>query len=838
MPRLIQSRNFNKNQPTGFSTLEMMIALAIIILTLSTVLLLVYGGQSVSADSVTNNQGIYAAQAAMEQARAKAREDFSQLAIGTTTTTAGAYTTMVTVSQGVDSSGNPDPYSKKVTVDTSWSIGSRPQHIKLSTIVANWSFALSGDTCQVPNDANWANPRVLNEGKNVNLGSGNIATALATRGSYVYVTSSGNNVFSVVNVADSKNPSATPVATLPGSQFLNNELDSVFLSGNYAYVVGYDHGGGFNDQGGTVFVRNNIAYIGTNDGKLTQFAIIDISTPTSPQVVAGSKLNLPTGYEFMVVDVSTPSGITAASVKYKFNNVSDQINLIQVYNNKAYVSTENFDNSNLLLVNGAGFTVFDVSNVPSSAPTLVGYYNSNDHGYGMVTKDPSHILLGGHGKNADPKTQLFMLNATNPASIVKYANSPLTITSTSQDGRLSGIISSGKYGFVATQTTDRTFIVVDISDPDNMSYVTSLGFASNPSRAPAGGLDCQNNVFYIATDKSADALKIIGPGPVMTAQIHDPSHNDVTNSTVSVGTAVHASVTLTAGSVAPSGTVDFKRYTTGSCNGTSTDENNVALNAGAAESSAFNPPMGNMSYKIHYDGDGVYDPMDSACLSLTVVKPTPAVVLEIHDPSEAVVTSVLPNTKVHGKATVSGTGPTPTGTVTFTFYTSNNCGGGSSNLGTITLNSGIAHPSNSSNNLGAGDYSFKARYNGDSTYLAANSACKLLLAEKLNPTVMSEIHNVGHNPVTSVNAGTVVHDKAIVSGNGPTVAGTVDFLRYDKIDCSGKSHNDGSNISLSSGAAESTNFTTGTKNMSYKVHYDGDANYNPADGPCEPLTVN
>src|SRR2546427_9997102 len=84
----------------------------------------------------------------------------------------------------------------------------------------------------------------------------------------------------------------------------------------------------------------------------------------------------------------------------------------------------------------------------------------------------------------------------------------------------------------------------------------------------------------------------------------------------------------------------------------------------------------------------------------------------------SVVTSVPAGSTVHDKATVSGSFGTPTGTVTFTFFTtSSTCTGTSVGSGTVTLDaSGVAHPSASQGPLSAGSYSFIAHYNGDPNY--------------------------------------------------------------------------------------------------------------------------
>jgi len=88
---------------------------------------------------------------------------------------------------------------------------------------------------------------------------------------------------------------------------------------------------------------------------------------------------------------------------------------------------------------------------------------------------------------------------------------------------------------------------------------------------------------------------------------------------------------------------------------------------------------------------------DNQIKGADILVATPTVVTDIHNASEQVVTSVSAGTTVHDKATVSGNAGTPTGSVTFTFYTTaSNCTGASVASGTVALDgSGVAHPSTS-----------------------------------------------------------------------------------------------------------------------------------------------
>src|SRR2546427_209729 len=107
------------------------------------------------------------------------------------------------------------------------------------------------------------------------------------------------------------------------------------------------------------------------------------------------------------------------------------------------------------------------------------------------------------------------------------------------------------------------------------------------------------------------------------------------------------------------------------------------------------------------------------------------------------------------------------------------CTGTSVGSGTVTLDaSGVAHPSASQGPLSAGSYSFIAHYNGDPNYTATDSPCEPLEVTALTPTAATEIHNASHAVVTSVPAGSTVHDKATVSGSFGTPTGTVTFTFF------------------------------------------------------------
>jgi hypothetical protein len=164
---------------------------------------------------------------------------------------------------------------------------------------------------------------------------------------------------------------------------------------------------------------------------------------------------------------------------------------------------------------------------------------------------------------------------------------------------------------------------------------------------------------------------------------------------------------------------------------------------------------GTQQVAASYPGDGNYKASTSGATSLSAAQGTPIVSLTA-SPNPA-----TPGSSVTLTATVTGTGLTPTGTVTF--YA------GSRLLGTATLNSsGVATFATSS--LATGMDSLTANYGGDANYVAANSPAIIVsVTNLLTPTVTV---TPSSSSITTAQALTVT--VAVSGGTGnPTPTGSV-----------------------------------------------------------------
>jgi uncharacterized repeat protein (TIGR01451 family) len=212
-------------------------------------------------------------------------------------------------------------------------------------------------------------------------------------------------------------------------------------------------------------------------------------------------------------------------------------------------------------------------------------------------------------------------------------------------------------------------------------------------------------------------------------------------------------------------------------------------------------------------------------------------VTDVHSAGHDVITHAPIGSTVHDKATVSGALGTPTGVVVFTvFMGSTQCKDGGVDGGPVALSGGVAHPSEDAT-VPVGGLSYQAHYLGDDTYNESYGPCEPLAGDKLDSSTATDVHNADHEVVTSAPIGSMVHDKATVSGPLTTPTGDVSFAVYSNSSCEGEAANAGTVQLLNGVAHPSQSAIVGLNGLSYKAHYKGDDTYNESFGPCEPLNA-
>ncbi len=447
---------------TGQSTLEILIALFILTVSITSAIMISFGNQSIIIDTGLNNQALTIARKELETNRALSRQNFDSLVSSSSTEDIYLKETIIE---------NINANTKKIISRVGWQIDPlRPQKIELTTIVVDAKIIIQsgGDTGGSGPTGNWRNPQTLGS---VDLGAGNSATDLDVKNKIVYLSTEASDKkkpdFFIINAANGQNPS------IISNLNVGDGLKSIDVAGDYAYVVGKDDDKEFiiinvsnpsapievasldlsgNANALTVFYWDGYVYVGRADGAPQEFLILNVSNPLSPFAVSG------------------------------LSGVGGEINDIYVFNNRAYLGTEDA---------GRGMIVVNVSN-PAS-PSVMGSIDVGDHAYGIYLNNENKTLTG-------EKTKFYIVNASNASNMT-------ILGSASIGNKTRDIVSAGSLAFLATENPNAEFQVYDISNPASLSLWSSFNFPQM-----ATGIDYEDNIVYVSV-RSNDALRIITSTP-------------------------------------------------------------------------------------------------------------------------------------------------------------------------------------------------------------------------------------------------------------------------------------------------------------------------------------
>ena len=199
---------------------------------------------------------------------------------------------------------------------------------------------------------------------------------------------------------------------------------------------------------------------------------------------------------------------------------------------------------------------------------------------------------------------------------------------------------------------------------------------------------------------------------------------------------------------------------------------------------------------------------------------------------------------MHDQATVTGALGTPTGTVTFSWFTNGTCTApAAATSSAVPLDaSGVADATGFPQTpTPAGAFAFQASYSGDGTYAASTGPCEPLTVTPIASSTVTVIHDADARSVTSVPAGTTVHDQATVTGGLGTPTGTVTFSWFTNGACIGNPAATSGPFTLdAAGVADGTAFTYTpgrSGSFAFQASYSGDGTYTGSTGACEPLIV-
>jgi len=505
----------------GVATLEILIAFTILMLSLTAVILVVFGNQSISIDTQTNSEAVSKAQAVMEIARALSRQDFNAV-----TSIAATPDDIYQKSLNVVS---VDASTKQVTAIVSWISMGRSLSVRQTTLFTN---PTAGNTCSATLSGDWTNPQHYDFSTTdlISPASGNNSNGLSIsdvkayrQKLYMIAATTGNfkNTFYIFDLPANPSQMPTYLGSMDNAAATDDGLSALAVFGNYAYVANA-HDANFQtcSQSSTcaqlqiIDITNSSAPAVKKSYKVpSALAPFVLGNMTSTGQAVGKSIFYSSGYvylgltktasgpEFNIIDVHDPlNPFWVGSYA-----VGRTVNSIYVKNNYAYLMTD--DNARELLT-------LDISN--KSNPTAVGLFNapgSSGFGYGTsVALLGTKLYIGRSYVSNAP--EFYILDNTNPASTLSSLGSKDIGTSANNDSVNTLTVRE----YLAFILTNKEFQIWNVSNPAAIaSYaVIPLGNFTNGAGTGSGTtLSCTGNYFYVALTSpqgnSKDVFSVITP---------------------------------------------------------------------------------------------------------------------------------------------------------------------------------------------------------------------------------------------------------------------------------------------------------------------------------------
>lgn len=497
----------------GIATLEMLIAMSLIIFTISAILPLVSGSQSTSVSSQTNQEALYKAQGVLENARATSRSDFASIKTSAISND-GFYNWQTVVDPALITQCGKD-----VKGHVTWNINSRLLEVGVTTHISDVASAIAlGGNCDdnPPSIDGWSPPSTWASYKFSDSGQ---PTSLDAFNRIVYMTGDGNpqnagnfyiadtnnvpqgttdgefiifqngfksdrklndvkvarfsngNVYAfVARQLDLSPPPPPPATPPPPLQFEVINVTDIYNPVSVAKRSLIDVGpGGSQPHGWRLFYYDNRVYVVTRFTAGPEFHVFDVSNPSSPTEI-GSGTDLARTVESFVVAKKIISGTEHYFVYMATDKDSAPLSIFEVDPNTG-VLTE----------------------LTAAKPVFTGY------------QDGWTVFLVGNklyfGRASDPSgSDLFVYDVSNPLSGL-----PIPLLAEANVGTsVIGVSVSGPYVFLVTTQAQKEFKVWH-SDPNNFTAVcTTFNFPN----IVENGIKYEDDWVYLAS-RGQDPLRIL-----------------------------------------------------------------------------------------------------------------------------------------------------------------------------------------------------------------------------------------------------------------------------------------------------------------------------------------
>jgi len=499
---------YTHNLQRGFSTIELLIAFSVMILSISAVVMVAFGNQSNAIDTELAQRGLYIAQERLEQAAAAMMSGFDVVTSEASPITYNDhYETQLTVT-------DISECTKRVESNSFWQRDARNLKSSLSMVVgsAEASVALGGNCATTEASGNWDTPQSIGSISPSDFaGQGtDIGLTYIDGKQYALLTtnSSSNSDFYVIDVSDPLNVDSNEDVTSleAGDAGLNGLSVAKIDDVPYAFVL--------------------------NNANIEQLRVINLLDPTSPSIVGSATLPnmnhacsppsspclagqsifyydehvyIGTNYlafgtpplqnnELHIYNVSNPS----SPVWVNSINVNRDVNSIAVKDHIAYLGTGPGSSAPYSPLN-----IYDVN--PSSSDYLdkVGSFTISVSRKGTSVLTLGNRLYLGLSRTTSGN-DLYILDISNAATPIELAKTSLGVN----NSNIGALMVNGKFIFAGVEgsNSQNSFQIWDMSDLNSLTRV-NVCTSGNPFPQNNTGLRFSDNYIF-SSFKSNDPFRI------------------------------------------------------------------------------------------------------------------------------------------------------------------------------------------------------------------------------------------------------------------------------------------------------------------------------------------
>ncbi len=481
--------------------------MALLLSTLTAVVLLSFGNRSLSVDSQTDAEGLTVAEKYLENTQVLARKDFRLVNSTTSQETLGA----ITYTKNVSVTSLPDFFTKNISTVVSWpGSGGRTQSITLSSLVTNFENAVGGDTCFSTLTGNWAAPQATSKLLGTDLLSDAAGlypiTGVDAYQKKLYVSVAGANT-SMAPVSPTASVNRTGVGTVAWSGAAGalasggTTADASIISGgasNYLAVTGFGNNLTIPTGATIVGIEVHVYRSASNgnaisdnqvklikpDGTLSAIDKADTTTKwgnSTANIQYGSAADL-WGEALTGIDVKSPNFGVAISVK----------------NTAAQTRTASIDYVTVTITYAKQLYVFDTT--APAAPTLITYIGSN-----TVSSGINAVVTDGTNAFAAMNSAAVQLEVINTATAPATVRTAYTIPAATAVAQALFYKNNYLYLGLANNTGGAEFAVLDVHTPSAIpapvgTYEVGAGIKS---------IFVKGSYAYIATDDNSRELLIL-----------------------------------------------------------------------------------------------------------------------------------------------------------------------------------------------------------------------------------------------------------------------------------------------------------------------------------------